>query len=76
MVQALVKHSEHSQSMDGSRECGDPSHEEIRIRAAAIRAQWSASQRRRRRVSAEVEWLPPQIHLNDWMASIASEQLV
>jgi hypothetical protein len=50
----------------------DPSPEEIRKRAAAIRKGWSPNQRKRRRVTVRVGWLPPQVSDDQWAASIES----
>ncbi len=50
----------------------DPTPDQIRRRAAAIRKGWSKRTRQRRRVALESTWRPPTVRVTD-LAATASE---
>ncbi|TWU55828.1 hypothetical protein [Rubripirellula reticaptiva] len=49
----------------------DPTPDQIRTRAAAVRQRWSDAQRKRRLVPLVTAWLPPLVHVADVAANIS-----
>ncbi|MGB7324605.1 MAG: hypothetical protein WBD31_07020 [Rubripirellula sp.] len=49
----------------------DPTPDQIRTRAAAVRRRWSDAQRKRRRVTLVAGWSLPFVHVADVAANVS-----